>query len=616
MNKIYSLKYSAVTGGLVAVSELARKVTGGTTRKLLAPVIVIITAGLANTAFAASMEISNVWARDYLDLAQNKGIFKPGEKVNLQLKNGSNFTFAGLTIPDFSAASQNGASTSIGGAYSVTATHNNKNASATSKQKYGQTTYSVVGRKSDNNDFQAERLNKFVVETTGVTDGIDHSLSYADALKRYGIDFGNGNRKILGFRVGSGITSFVNGAQKIDTSRSYSPELLSASYFNIINWNSAGKIIYKNDPTFRNYEFNGDSGSGAYVFDNKLKKWVLLGTLHGMATPSGGQTTYISPYKNNIVTQLKNAHTFTLPVNGQNLGSGKLAYNNRDNVLTGGGTLTFYSDVNLGNGGLIFDAGHNYKVITHSNRTFKGAGVDVGKGSTVEWSVKNAAGDTLHKIGEGTLDVKVAQNTNLKTGNGTVVLSTAKTFNNIYMASGHGTVKLNADNALGNGDYSGIFFTENGGTLDLNGHDQTFKYIAATDSGTTITNTNKDKAATLSVNNTDAYIYHGNVTGNTKITHSFDQKQQNGRLILDGDINTSNDISIKNAQLVMQGHATEHAIFREGANSCNGLPSFLCGDFLKQLQSRENYVNNQKKTQYKTNNKVSDFSQPDWEGRT
>ncbi|MCV5720749.1 hypothetical protein OFM97_29545, partial [Escherichia coli] len=86
---------------------------------------------------------------------------------------------------------------------------------------------------------------------------------------------------------------------------------------------------------------------------------------------------------------------------------------------------------------------------------------------------------------------------------------------------------------------------------DLNGHDQAFKYIAATDSGTTIINTNKDKTATLSVNNTDDYIYHGNVTGNTKIVHSFEQKQQNERLILDGDINTTNDISIKNAHLVM-----------------------------------------------------------------
>ncbi|MBA1909541.1 ESPR-type extended signal peptide-containing protein, partial [Escherichia coli] len=33
MNKIYSLKYSHITGGLVAVSELTRKVSVGTSRK-------------------------------------------------------------------------------------------------------------------------------------------------------------------------------------------------------------------------------------------------------------------------------------------------------------------------------------------------------------------------------------------------------------------------------------------------------------------------------------------------------------------------------------------------------------------------------------------------------
>ncbi|MCV5420351.1 hypothetical protein OFN47_26910, partial [Escherichia coli] len=106
---------------------------------------------------------------------------------------------------------------------------------------------------------------------------------------------------------------------------------------------------------------------------------------------------------------------------------------------------------------------------------------------------------------------------------------------------------------------------------------------------TTIINTNKDKTATLSVNNTDAYIYHGNVTGNTKIVHSFEQKQQNERLILDGDINTTNDISIKNAHLVMQGHATDHAVFRDGGFSCS-YPAplkWLCGtDYVSEIQTK------------------------------
>ncbi len=44
---------------------------------------------VAGTVNAANINISNVWARDYLDLAQNKGIFQPGAiDVTITLKNG------------------------------------------------------------------------------------------------------------------------------------------------------------------------------------------------------------------------------------------------------------------------------------------------------------------------------------------------------------------------------------------------------------------------------------------------------------------------------------------------------------------------------------------------
>ena len=88
MNKIYSLKYSAATGGLIAVSELAKRVSGKTNRKLVATMLSLAVAGTVN---AANIDISNVWARDYLDLAQNKGIFQPGATdVTITLKNGDN----------------------------------------------------------------------------------------------------------------------------------------------------------------------------------------------------------------------------------------------------------------------------------------------------------------------------------------------------------------------------------------------------------------------------------------------------------------------------------------------------------------------------------------------
>ncbi len=43
----------------------------------------------------------------------------------------------------------------------------------------------------------------------------------------------------------------------------------------------------------------------------------------------------------------------------------------------------------------------------------------------------------------------------------------------------------------------------------------------------------------------------------------------------------------------------------------------MCGtDYVAEIQNKEKSVNQKQNTNYKTNNQVSDFSQPDWEGRT
>ncbi|MCV5283425.1 hypothetical protein OFC15_31100, partial [Escherichia coli] len=84
---------------------------------------------------------------------------------------------------------------------------------------------------------------------------------------------------------------------------------------------------------------------------------------------------------------------------------------------------------------------------------------------------------------------------------------------------------------------------------------QFFKKIAATDNGATITNTS-EKTATLSLSSTSDYLYHGNISNNIQIRHEHTGKKSDSLLILDGDININNDIHIKNAQVVMQGHAT------------------------------------------------------------
>ena len=322
----------------------------------------------------------------------------------------------------------------------------------------------------------------------------------------------------------------------------------------------------------------------------------------------------VNRWNQNTVDYLKKTYTHDINLNSQELEQQHIQ-KNKDNSIHGGGTLNIISNLSLGHGGLKFDDNQTY-IVKGDNATYTGAGIDIGKNTTVDWYLKGVTNDNLHKIGAGTLDVKVSQGGNLKTGDGTVILSAERAFNNIYIASGNSTVKLNADNALGTGNYSGVFFTENGGTLDLNGHNQSFNFIAASDNGATITNTNTKNKSTLSINNTSDYIYHGNIKGNIDLSHLRENKQSNTRLILDGNIDTKNDIHVNNGTLVMQGHATSHATFRDSPVQCY-VPNILCvTDSAAVIKKLEASANNKNKTGYMSNNAVSDFAQPDWEGRT
>ncbi|MCV6002978.1 hypothetical protein OFO99_26365, partial [Escherichia coli] len=126
--------------------------------------------------------------------------------------------------------------------------------------------------------------------------------------------------------------------------------------------------------------------------------------------------------------------------------------------------------------------------------------------------------------------------------------------------------------------------------------------------GTIITNTS-DKTATLSLQNPSRYVYHGNITGNTNIEHSGTQKSADSSLIIDGNIDTHNDISIQNSQLRLQGHATTHAIFREGPRHCY-VPGVLCDkDYVADFAKLESEANKKNNSAYKTNNQVASFDQ-------
>ncbi|WP_000293109.1 autotransporter outer membrane beta-barrel domain-containing protein, partial [Escherichia sp. TW09276] len=487
-------------------------------------------------------------------------------------------------------------------------------------QTWGQSDYHYVDRVTKG-DFAVQRLDKFVVETAGATDKVDFSLSSSEALERYGVEF-NGKKQIIGFRVGSGAT----GVTSYGVGQAYNPLLRSASMFQL-NWNNM--YASNNIGGFHNEVTGGDSGSGFYLFDNQKKKWVFLGTLTGKVYSNKGAWTIFARYDQNAVDTLKDVFTQNINLKGHKatFNSNDFSVNgkttaieltkgnkNKDLSFHGGGTIELTDNLDSGTGGMIFDEGQHYSV-TGKDKTYKGAGIDIGKGTVVNWSVKGVANDNLHKTGAGTLNVNVTQGNNLKTGDGTVFLNAEKAFNAIYVASGRGTVKLGQVDALDkNSDYRGIYFTSRGGTLDLNGFSQSFKKIAATDVGTVITNTS-DKKATLSLQNAARYIYHGNITGNTDIEHAGTQKNADSSLIIDGNIDTHNDITIRNSQLRLQGHATTHAIFREGPRFCY-VPGVLCDkDYVADFAKLESEANKKNNSAYKTNNQVASFEQPDWETR-
>lgn len=576
------------------------------------------------SAYANNVFIDNIWYRDYLDFAQNKGIFKPNA-TGLQIvqKDGTIFKLPDIPFPDFSAVSSKGATTSIGGAYTVTASHNEKfkypnsnrpSHHAIDTQKWGNTTYRWENSRH-NGDFGIQRLNKFVVESEGL-DGVDipqTDQGWRDLHERYGTYTNKeGKRKLLILRVGTGVASFTQDGKNNPLNFAYEQGAMTATMYELEKWGAAWAHTFP----FKNYTTQGDSGSAFLIYDKVDKKWVILGTLHGIDHP---HRSFYNRWNDQTVNAFKEQHTAkvaldkgeaTFTSDTQLSHDGKTHdITKKDVSLTGGGTLLLSSNLNMGIGGLIFDKNQQYTV-EGKEFTFKGAGVDIGEGTTVEWNVKGASDDNLHKIGKGTLKVNVAQGNKLKVGNGTVELNADRAFENIYITSGKATVKLNAAQALSGGDFGGIFFANNGGTLDLNGHNFEVKKIAANDVGAVITNTS-DQKAYVNIKATDKYIYHGTLKGNIDLNYKHETKPSDGVLVLDGGTDIKGDIKIENSKLVMMGHATTHATLGPctiEAWRCKVPPSQI-------IQNAERPMADKTGKDYMISNNVSDFNQPDWETR-
>lgn len=311
MNKIYSLKYSHITGGLIAVSELSGRVSSRASgkknkKKIILPLCFL---GLLSPSysFASQMDISNFYIRDYMDFAQNKGIFQAGAtNIEIEKKDGSSLKLPEVPFPDFSPVANKGSTTSIGGAYSITATHNTKTHHSVAEQNWGNTTYKQADWHTSHPDFAVSRLDKFVVETRGVTEGADTSLSKQQALERYGINY-KGEKKLIAFRAGSGTIGIKKDGKTTPFNEVfYKPEMLNGSFVHIDNWDSVYILTNNQFDEFNNLTAKGDSGSSLFIYDNEKKKWVVAGTAWGIYYYSNGKThTAYSKWDQNAVDTIK-----------------------------------------------------------------------------------------------------------------------------------------------------------------------------------------------------------------------------------------------------------------------------------------------------------------------
>lgn len=612
------------------------------TKAFAATLPVVMMATCVPSAHANTLFIQNHWVRDYLDFGQNKGVFKPGAVgVTIQRKDGSSFKLPDLPLPDFSVAEVHGAAASLGNGYGLTVRHNNLTGGSIARPQYGHSIYQKVDHMLVNGgkeDIAYLRYNKFVVESTGYGEGANFNLSHEQALDRYGTDY-QGKRRILIYRVGNGTVNLVKDGQKHGFLGAYNRDFQSAGIYELKwQWGS-GDFDDISGSSFVNEVTSGDSGSISLVYDNYQKKWVVFGTTAFLVGSSRDTWYRATKFDNAAMQKFKDKWsknvslnngtlTFNNDATGLQVNNGSMDIfrgntlgndrkNDKDLILTGGGTISIDRNVNLGSGGLVFDTNKTYTVNStgHSNdnhHALSGAGLNVGAGSVVNWNVSGIKNNNLHQIGEGTVNYNVKQNNQLRIGNGTAVLNAEKTFDLVYLANGLGTVKLGHDKALNiDGDTNNLVFTERGGTVDMNGHSLTFKRIIASDDGAVFTNSSGNRA-TLAINNTDGrYQFHGQVKGNLNLHHKYDQPvegsrmSENSHLILDGGTDIKGNIEVANASLTMQGLPTTHAIYFDDRTYQH--------DPTAGVNKYEGEVNSQTGKDWYGKNQPAAFNQPDWE---
>lgn len=529
MNRIYSLRYSSMARGFIAVSEFARKCTCRVTgKKHLKVAALLLSPLLLSCPAGASIVSAEIDYQIFRDFAENKGMFHPGA-TNIAIYNKQGELVGTLdkaAMPDFSAVdSKLGVATLINPQYIASVKHNGgyKNISFGD----GENLYNIVDRNEHGSqDFHVPRLDKLVTEVVPTT--VTEEGQKRDAYK-------NTERYTAFYRLGSGVQYIkdrdgnitrLDGAYSYLTGGTVGQAVLSDH--TIVN--NPGNLFNSVNGPLASYGTPGDSGSPLFAYDSVLKKWVIVGVLRAYAGETG-QTSWFTVIPTDFVTQQLEQDNdapvmFDASVGGalswafdSGTGKGTLTqgtttyamHGQRGNDFNAGKNMIFQGkngqvdlkdSVSQGAGSLTFR--DNYTVTTSNGSTWIGAGIIVDNGVSVNWQVNGVKGDNLHKIGEGTLTVQGTgiNEGGLKVGDGKVVLNQqadnkgqVQAFSSVNIASGRPTVVLTDERQV-NPDT--VSWGYRGGTLDVNGNSLTFHQLKAADYGAVLAN-NADKRASITL---------------------------------------------------------------------------------------------------------------------
>ncbi|HFP5203535.1 TPA: S6 family peptidase [Escherichia coli] len=525
MNKIYSLKYCHITNTIKVVSELARRVCKGSTRRgrRLSAISSLTLAALFPPVSIASVVSGNIPYQTYRDFAENKGGFQAGNmSIIIKDKNGNiSGILSSVSMPDFSATDTSGIATLVNPQYLSGVRHNGGYTGV--RFGNGENIYKLVSRNNASDmDIHTPRLDKLVTEVAPV------DAATTDA------SFNKSNQYAAFYRLGSG-SQMIKDTNGKDISVSGAYQYLTGgtvSGLSYYDWFGGTLMATTADlasaqgllPT---HTLGGDSGSPLYAYDKLQGKWVLIANL---SSGSGKNALWsvvsaskiqniMDSYFDGLVSYDSASHENIIWSFDAKEGAGSLSQGNHSHIMHGqkgsdlnagkdlsfsghGGVIDIRNSVAQGAGSLTFH--DDYTVTTSNGSTWTGAGIIVDKDVSVNWQVNGVKGDNLHKIGEGTL---VVQGTGvneggLKVGDGTVVLNQqadssgqVQAFSSVNIASGRPTVVL-ADNRQVNPD--NISWGYRGGVLDVNGNDLTFHKLNAADYGAVLGNSS-DKMASITL---------------------------------------------------------------------------------------------------------------------